>query len=88
MGYLLHIQIVSFLEPFDLLRLARTNKFIRSLLMSRKSRGMWTQSFSNVKPVLPPTLEPLSEPSYAALLFEPVCAFAVSGNFKGCYNVV
>ncbi|KAF9019851.1 hypothetical protein BDZ89DRAFT_1072680 [Hymenopellis radicata] len=51
------------LEPLDLLRMSRTTKDLRQLLMSRSTAFVG----------LPPMLEDLSEPQYANLLFDTHC---------------
>ncbi|RPD59140.1 hypothetical protein L227DRAFT_163888 [Lentinus tigrinus ALCF2SS1-6] len=67
-------EIASHLEPLDILQLARTSKEYRRLLLSRKSRHVWVTARERIapRPLLDPP-EGLSEPLYAALLFEPTC---------------
>ncbi|KAK7683636.1 hypothetical protein QCA50_013474 [Cerrena zonata] len=73
-------QIFYLLNPIDLLRIARTNKAFRRLLIVRKSgRGsdyactsIWREARKNI-PDLPEPFPGMSEPFYASLCFEPHC---------------
>lgn len=74
-------QVVSYLLPLDLLRLARTSKCIRSVLTNANiSRGMWKRAIANV-PGLPACREEMSEIAYTAFLFTFTCSEAVSSCF-------
>ncbi|KAF9010865.1 hypothetical protein BDZ89DRAFT_905262, partial [Hymenopellis radicata] len=64
--------IFSHLEPLDLLRMSRTTKALRSLLMDKSSRTVWKSAFLAMGG-LPPIIEGLSEPQYANLLFDSHC---------------
>ncbi|KAI0660261.1 hypothetical protein C8Q70DRAFT_913949 [Cubamyces menziesii] len=66
------LQIALHLHPLDLLHLVRTSKGVRSLLLSRRNRSVWTASLSSVEglPACPPDM---SEPAYSALLFGRTC---------------
>ncbi|KAG8685668.1 hypothetical protein FRC11_010239 [Ceratobasidium sp. 423] len=64
--------IASYLAPLDILSLARSNKFFRTLLMTKSSRNIWLNSMKNVKG-LPPCPSGVSEPQYVALLFTNMC---------------
>ncbi|KAJ3825576.1 hypothetical protein F5880DRAFT_1700706 [Lentinula raphanica] len=66
------LEVFCYLHPRDLLRLARTSKDLRSILMSKSSANIWQLAGSNVEG-LPPCPDDLSEPQYANLLFEPQC---------------
>ena len=65
-------QILSLLDPLDLLHLARTSKDFRNLLMSRSSISLWKVARLNIEglPDCPPYL---SEPAYANLAFDAHC---------------
>jgi hypothetical protein len=65
-------QIFSRLDPPDVLRLARTTKDLRNVLMSRSARSIWKSAFLN-DPDLPGLPEGLNEPQYANLVFSPHC---------------
>lgn len=65
-------QIVKKLDPLALLRLAQSSKYFRSLLMTRSARHLWVASFRNV-PGVPPCPPYISEPRYAAVLFDQYC---------------
>ena len=60
-------KIAGHLSPDDLLRLARTTKRIRDILMSKYSKHIWVAARKTLGvPDCPPDL---SEPHYADLLF-------------------
>ncbi|KAF9015810.1 hypothetical protein BDZ89DRAFT_1076165 [Hymenopellis radicata] len=65
-------EIFSYLEPLDLLRLGRTTKDLRALLMSKSSAFVWERARLAMKN-LPPFLDDLTEPQYANLLFDSSC---------------
>ncbi|KIK63481.1 hypothetical protein GYMLUDRAFT_119253, partial [Collybiopsis luxurians FD-317 M1] len=74
-----------YLEPGDLLRLARTSKDLRGILMSKSSEDIWRTARGNVKG-LPPRPEDLNEPQYARLLED---AYCYTCQHKGrCDNVL
>ncbi|SJL13368.1 uncharacterized protein ARMOST_16810 [Armillaria ostoyae] len=56
-------EIFSNLEPLDLLRLSRTTKDLRALLLRRSSSFVWKRARENVDG-LPPLPEDLSEPNF------------------------
>ncbi|KAG9082803.1 hypothetical protein FS749_006557 [Ceratobasidium sp. UAMH 11750] len=66
-------RIISYLLPADVLSLARSNKSIRNILMSRASRPLWQAAFHNV-PHMPPCPQSLCEPQYASLVFSETCS--------------
>ncbi|KAK0458846.1 uncharacterized protein EV420DRAFT_335501 [Desarmillaria tabescens] len=68
------LEICCFLEPRDLLHLARLNKAFRVVLMSKSSRGAWKSARTNV-PGLPDPFPGMSEPAWARLAFIPECTF-------------
>ncbi|KAK0452306.1 hypothetical protein EV421DRAFT_892184 [Armillaria borealis] len=70
----LFLEICGFLEPLDLLHLARVSKPFRVLLMSRSSRGAWKSARTNV-PGLPHPFPGISEPAWACLAFVNECTF-------------
>ncbi|KAJ7586777.1 hypothetical protein C8J56DRAFT_945546 [Mycena floridula] len=64
----------SYLEPVDIMRLSRTSKDLRTLLMTRSSAFVWRQARANVDiPGLPEPLPSTSEPEYANLIPNDVC---------------
>ncbi|KAF7338051.1 F-box domain-containing protein [Mycena venus] len=65
-------EIFSHLDPPDVLRLARTTKDLRELLMSRSAISIWKAAFLN-DPDLPCLPEGMNEPQYANLAFSPHC---------------
>ncbi|THU96350.1 hypothetical protein K435DRAFT_892881 [Dendrothele bispora CBS 962.96] len=68
----LKFEVFRHLEPLDVLRLARTSKSLRAILMSRSSSDIWRAARSNVEG-LPPLPHDLNEPQYANLAFDPHC---------------
>ncbi|KIK59136.1 hypothetical protein GYMLUDRAFT_44891 [Collybiopsis luxurians FD-317 M1] len=77
------LEIFCYLDPGDLLRLARTTKDLRGILMSKSSEFVWRTARENVEG-LPPRPEDLNEPQYAHLLYESYCH--ICGR-KYCYDV-
>ncbi|KAJ3770337.1 hypothetical protein FB446DRAFT_790599 [Lentinula raphanica] len=79
------LEIFCYLEPRDLLRLARTTKDLRGMLMTKSSVNIWRSALENVEG-LPPCPPDLNEPQYANLLFEPHCHICMhSGR---CDNIL
>ncbi|KIM49551.1 hypothetical protein M413DRAFT_21752 [Hebeloma cylindrosporum] len=69
-------EIFGYLQPLDLLNLARTSKALRALLMTRSSLSVWKEVFLNVPyPHPPDCLGDLNEPQYTELLFGKTCTF-------------
>ncbi|RXW22245.1 hypothetical protein EST38_g3619 [Candolleomyces aberdarensis] len=66
------LEIFSHLEPADLIHLSRTTKALRSIMMVRSSRSIWTQALSSI-PDLPPCPDDLIEAQYANLMFTDYC---------------
>jgi hypothetical protein len=66
------IKIFSMLPPLDLLRLTRTNKTLRGLLMSRSSLQTWISALGTVLDC-PPIPEGMTEPAWVRLAFENAC---------------
>ncbi|KAK0433553.1 hypothetical protein EV421DRAFT_2088640 [Armillaria borealis] len=62
----------SKLDPLDFLRLSRTTKDLRALLLQRSSTFVWKRARQNVEG-LPPLPEDLSEPKFAHLAFDKHC---------------
>ncbi|KAG7451982.1 uncharacterized protein BT62DRAFT_274271 [Guyanagaster necrorhizus] len=65
-------EIFSNLDPVDLLRLSRTSKDLRVLLLQRSSAFVWKRARGNVQG-LPPLPDDLSEPKFAHLAFDKHC---------------
>ncbi|KAF9479808.1 hypothetical protein BDN70DRAFT_806377 [Pholiota conissans] len=74
-------EIISHLDPLDLLHLAQTAKPLRSVLMKCSSRCVWKSAFSNVVG-LPKCPDDLNEPQYATLMFVNICS-----TFTPAYNI-
>ncbi|KAE9396281.1 hypothetical protein BT96DRAFT_996887 [Gymnopus androsaceus JB14] len=78
-------EIFCYLEPGDLIRLARTSRDLRGILMSKSSESIWRTARENVEG-LPPLPLDLNEPQYAHLLYEAYCHLC---NHKGrCETVL
>lgn len=65
------IKILSYLSPENVLRMARTNKNMRNLLMSKAQKHIWNAAEKAVRlPACPPDL---SSPQYASLVYDTFC---------------
>ncbi|KAK7030882.1 hypothetical protein VNI00_013992 [Paramarasmius palmivorus] len=78
------IEIFKSLLPLDILHLARTCKFLRSMLMSKSSIPIWRAARENVPGLPPPPLD-LNEAQYASLAFDPHCHVCMRSP---CDNVI
>ncbi|KAI0660265.1 hypothetical protein C8Q70DRAFT_913822, partial [Cubamyces menziesii] len=65
-------EVASRLHPLDLLHVSRTSKHLRSIVMSRKCKFLWSESLSRIDG-LPPCPMGMSEPAYVALIFGRLC---------------
>ncbi|KAI1789087.1 hypothetical protein LXA43DRAFT_1096656 [Ganoderma leucocontextum] len=65
-------EVAGHLHPLDMLNLARTSKSFRSVLLAKSSRSAWIASLTSVD-TLPSCPHNMSEPLYAALLFDHHC---------------
>ncbi|KAF9000522.1 hypothetical protein BDZ89DRAFT_1082273 [Hymenopellis radicata] len=65
-------EIFSYLEPLDLLRISRTTKDLRQLLMSKSSAFIWERARLATEG-LPPIPDDLNDPQYINLLFDKHC---------------
>ncbi|KAG8790872.1 hypothetical protein FRC12_010796 [Ceratobasidium sp. 428] len=65
-------EIAYLLTPGDLLSLARSSRFFRSMLLQRSAVQMWRHAESSVHG-LPPCPPDMCEPQYAALMFSKYC---------------
>ncbi|KAJ3557330.1 hypothetical protein NM688_g1532 [Phlebia brevispora] len=74
-------EIMSHLQPPDILNMSRANKTFRRFLMTRSSEFIWRRARENV-PGLPPCPEDLSEPAYANLVFDTHCHECLSSGVK------
>ncbi|QRV86994.1 hypothetical protein RhiJN_15012 [Ceratobasidium sp. AG-Ba] len=66
-------EIATFLTPADLLSLARTNKPLRKMFMTRTAQHLWKATISNI-PHLPECPPQLSEPQYISMLYSNTCS--------------
>ncbi|KAF8671659.1 hypothetical protein RHS04_08153 [Rhizoctonia solani] len=67
------VQILTYLQPAELMTLARLSKQLRTMLMDPNSRFIWQKVISNF-PGLPPCPRDVSEPKYVSLLFSETCS--------------
>ncbi|KDR73267.1 hypothetical protein GALMADRAFT_270114 [Galerina marginata CBS 339.88] len=81
-------EIASFIDPIDLLNLARVSKAFREVLMSRTAMSIWRQVLSQFED-LPKCPEDLTVPQYASLLLDTFCmaCLSVRGACKTDYNL-
>ncbi|CAA7265863.1 unnamed protein product [Cyclocybe aegerita] len=70
-------EILGHLKPYDLLRLARTTKDFRRLLMNKSSISVWKASLREV-PGLPPCPPEMTEPAWTNLVFSPQCTYCLA----------
>ncbi|KAF9445286.1 hypothetical protein P691DRAFT_710588 [Macrolepiota fuliginosa MF-IS2] len=70
-------EVLANLTPYDLLKLARTTKDFRKILMVRSAAPVWARARKNV-PGLPPCPADMTEPAYANLAFSPCCHFCLT----------
>ncbi|KAG8699869.1 hypothetical protein FRC08_005063 [Ceratobasidium sp. 394] len=65
-------QIVPYLDPLDVIYLARVNRTVRKVLMHKSASSMWRGCIENAGlPVCPPEL---TEPRYVSILHQPICS--------------
>lgn len=74
-------EIFGHLNPLDVLRLARTTKEFRRLLMHRSSRCIWIAARNNL-PDLPDCPPYMSEPQFANLVFDTHCHECLAPNTR------
>ncbi|KAK0449784.1 uncharacterized protein EV420DRAFT_1564013 [Desarmillaria tabescens] len=78
----IYLEIFSYLDPVDLLRLARTTKHFSGFLMSRSVLSLWKRARSYVTPL--PDMGPLtSEPAIIDFMFEKGCNYCASDENSG-----
>ncbi|KAF6754408.1 hypothetical protein DFP72DRAFT_369886 [Ephemerocybe angulata] len=67
-------EILLHLHPSDLLSIARSSQRLREIVLSKRSRFIWTECLSNVRglPSCPPGM---TEPQFAKLVFDQTCQF-------------
>jgi len=66
-----HLGIFSHSDAYDLLRLSRSSKLLRSLLMKRSERPLWQAAIE--RSGLPPCPDDMCEPAYISLAFDRWC---------------
>lgn len=77
-------QIFGSLRPFDLLRLARTTKEFRRLLMHKSAISVWRTVLAQV-PGLPECPPGMNEPQWVNLAFDPHCHVSRKFSFGPLY---
>lgn len=79
----LPFQVASHLHPRDVMHLSRATKHFNGMLMSRNSRPVWRAAFENVD--VPECPDDLSDPLYAALLYDHFCMVRESDCYTRCW---
>ncbi|KAG6849552.1 hypothetical protein H0H93_007500 [Arthromyces matolae] len=79
-------EIFGNLNPFDLLKLARTTKEFRRLLMNKGSKSVWKAALDSVTG-LPPSPPEMSEPAWVHLVFDPHCNARSSLYYGESYHL-
>ncbi|ESK95826.1 hypothetical protein Moror_12438 [Moniliophthora roreri MCA 2997] len=77
------LEIFSFLHPYDLLRLARTNKNLRRMLMSRSYRSLWKKCMAGIGlrvDDFEQRYQRATEPALINMLFCTACTFCGQGR--------
>ena len=72
-----HLQIFSYLPPVDLLHLARSNKWLHNVLMSRQARSLWRYVIKCVQGLPKCQSKDLCEPRYTSIMFDEFCEVSV-----------
>ncbi|KAG8960021.1 hypothetical protein FRC00_000969 [Tulasnella sp. 408] len=75
-------EILGLLTPLDLLHLARTNKALRSYLMSKRSLIAWKAARAAATPPVPICPKDMSEPQLAVLLFTQECTMTLAPSSR------
>ncbi|KAF9781518.1 hypothetical protein BJ322DRAFT_1220382 [Thelephora terrestris] len=68
--------VMAYLDPWDLLHLARVSRWFREILCTLKAAGLWRQSIRSIG--LPPCPDGMTEPAYIAFVFD--SQYCVCGN--------
>ncbi|KAF6754195.1 hypothetical protein DFP72DRAFT_379144 [Ephemerocybe angulata] len=74
-------EIFGHLHPYDLLRLTRTTKEFRRILLHKSSISTWKTSFEHVSN-LPPCPPEMCEPAWANLAFSPHCHYCPANGIR------
>ncbi|TEB34521.1 hypothetical protein FA13DRAFT_1486462 [Coprinellus micaceus] len=77
-------EIMSYLQPADLISLSRTSRRMREVLLSKSSRLVWRTSLSNVRG-LPACPIDMAEPQFVNLIFGQNCQFCGKSGVKDIY---
>ncbi|KAG8690885.1 hypothetical protein FRC08_010320 [Ceratobasidium sp. 394] len=73
-------QVVLYLDPLDLIHLARVNRSVRKVLMHKSASSMWRACIENAG--LPVCPRELSEPRYVSILHLPICSACGVGETR------
>ncbi|KAJ7492291.1 hypothetical protein FB451DRAFT_525803 [Mycena latifolia] len=74
-------EVFGYLNPSDLLGLARMTKSLRRVLMHKSSMSVWKTARSNV-PWLPDAPPGMSEPAWANLVFDRHCHYCLAKGVR------
>ncbi|KAG6827411.1 hypothetical protein H0H92_011910 [Tricholoma furcatifolium] len=75
------LEVFSHLNPYDLLRVARTTKDFRRILLKKSSISVWRAALESV-PNLPPCPPHMCEPAWVDLLFDHYCHFCRKARIR------
>ncbi|KAF8996653.1 hypothetical protein BDQ17DRAFT_1249595 [Cyathus striatus] len=78
-------EILQLLHPLDLIHLTRTAKAVRRILYDQSAISVWKQARHTING-LPECPDDISEPYYAALLFEKHCQQCLSKASQICWE--
>ncbi|KAH9923926.1 uncharacterized protein BXZ73DRAFT_103660 [Epithele typhae] len=80
-------EILSHLQPIDLLQLSRVSLELRQMLLSRRMKWLWVASLKRLEPAPPECPEDFPEPAFVSLVFEKSCMACGAGraHHKVCY---
>ncbi|KAG8929354.1 hypothetical protein FRC00_001474 [Tulasnella sp. 408] len=74
-------EVCSYLDPYDLRRLALASKRLWGVLMTKEARHIWKTSLASV-PDLPECPTDLNEPQYVFLLYSSECYTILARNYR------
>ncbi|KAF9473236.1 hypothetical protein BDN70DRAFT_925272 [Pholiota conissans] len=80
----LKLEILSYVNPLDLINLAQSTKALHEMLMDRSATSTWEKARSNVIG-LPDRPTDMSEPQYAHLMFVNRCSFCYKRSLHSSY---
>ncbi|KAF8980247.1 hypothetical protein BDQ17DRAFT_1263940, partial [Cyathus striatus] len=79
------LEIFGQLDPLDLVRLTRTTKILRRVLLERSAVGVWKQARGNLIN-FPKCPKDMSEQAFVCLILESHCQRCLSRTSHRCYE--